>query len=77
MVEGHENGTFTHLVEFNPLFVPPGTRVGNPQGSKLGPEEIGGVPFHGGDVEAEHLGSDAFGAGRQVVCNKDDDATQT
>lgn len=32
------SGQFTHLVELNPLLVSLGAGVGDPQGSKLGPE---------------------------------------
>lgn len=49
------NGQFTHLVELNPLLVFLGTRVGDPQGSKFSPEQVGGVLLHGRDVEAEYL----------------------
>lgn len=37
------NGQFTHLIELNPLLVFLGTGVGDPQGSKLGPEQVGGI----------------------------------
>lgn len=62
------NGRRTHLVELNPLLVSLGGRVGDPQGSKLGPEQVGGVLLHGGDVEAEYLGGDPLQAEGQVVC---------
>lgn len=62
------NGQFTHLVELNPLLVSLGARVGNPQGSKLGPEQVGGVLLHGRDVEAEYLGGDTLGAVGEVIC---------
>ena len=57
-----------YLVQLNPLLVPLGARVGDPQGAKLGPEQIGGVLLHGRDVEAENLGSDALGA--EVICRE-------
>lgn len=62
------NGQFTHLVELNPLLVSLGARVGDPQGSKLGSEQIGGVLLHGGNVEAEHFGRDTLGAVGEVIC---------
>lgn len=68
-VEGRGNGTFTHLVELNPLFIPLGVGVWHPQSAKLCSEKVGRVPFHGRDVEAENLGGDAFWAGGQVVWN--------
>ena len=46
-LEGQGNGTFTHLVELDPLFVPLGCWVGDPQGSELSSEQVGGVPLHG------------------------------
>ena len=69
LVEGHGNGTFTHLVELNPLFVPLGAGVGYSQNTELSPEQIGGVSFHGRDVEAEHFGSDTFWTIVQLICN--------
>lgn len=39
------SGQFTHLIELNPLLVFLGTGVGDPQGSKLGPEQVGGILF--------------------------------
>lgn len=62
------NGQFTHLVELNPLLVSLGSAVGDPQGSELGPEQVGGVLLHGGDVEAEYLGGDTLRAVREVIC---------
>lgn len=41
------NGQFTHLVELNPLLVFLGAGVGDPQSSKLGPKQVGGVLLHG------------------------------
>lgn len=40
------NGQFTHLVELNPLLVFLGGGVGDPQGSKLSPEQVGGILLH-------------------------------
>lgn len=62
------NGQFTHLVELNPLLVSLGEGVGDPQGSELGTEQVGGVLLHGGDVEAERLGGDALRAVEEVIC---------
>ena len=59
---------YSYLVQLDPLLVPLGAGVGDPQGAELGPEQVGGVLLHGGHVEAEHLGGDALGA--QVVCSK-------
>lgn len=50
------------------MLVPLGTRVGDTKGSELGSEEVGGVLLHGGNVEAEYLGSDALGAVGKVIC---------
>ena len=58
-------GSDWYLVQLDPLLVPLGAGVGDPQGTELGPEQVGGVLLHGGHVEAEHLGGDALGA--QVV----------
>lgn len=62
------NGGFTHLVELNPLLVSLGAGVGDPQGSKLSSEQVGGVLLHGGNIEAEHLGGDTFRAVEEVIC---------
>lgn len=62
------NGRFTHLVELNPLLVFPGVGVGDPQGSKLSPEQVGGVLLHDRHVEAEYLGGDAPRAVGEVIC---------
>lgn len=62
------NGQFTHLVELNPLLVFLGTGVGDPQGAKLSPEQVGGVLLHGGHIEAEHLGGDTLWAVGEVIC---------
>lgn len=64
------NGQFTHLVELNPLLVSLGAGVGDPQGSELGPEQVGGVLLHGRDVEAECLGGDPLGAVGEVICRQ-------
>lgn len=39
--EGRGNGTFTHLVELDPLFIPLGARVWHPESAKLCSEEVG------------------------------------
>lgn len=62
------NGQFTHLVELNPLLISLGAGVGDPQGSKLGSEQVGGVLLHGGNVEAEYLGGDTLRAVVEVIC---------
>ena len=62
------NGQFTHLVELNPLLVSLGAGIGDPEGSELSAEQVGGVLLHGGDVEAEHLGGDTLGAVGKVIC---------
>ena len=61
-------GPDSYLVELDPLLVPPGAGVGDPQGAELGPEQVGGVLLHFGHIEAEQLGGDALGA--QVVYGK-------
>lgn len=71
LIEGQGNGTFTHLVELNPLFIPLGGLVWHPQSSKLCSEEVGRVPFHGGDIETENLGGDAFWAVEQIVWKRE------
>lgn len=70
-VKGQGNGTFTHLVELNPLFIPLGVGVWHPQSSKLCSEEIGWVPFHGRDAEAENPRGNAFWAVGQIVYNRE------
>lgn len=62
------NGQFTHLVELNPLLISLGAGVGDPQGSKLGSEQVGGVLLHGGNIEAEYLGGDTLRAVVEVIC---------
>lgn len=62
------NAQFTHLVELNPLLVSLGVGVGDPQGSKLGPEQVGGIFLHDRDVEAEYLGGDTLRAEGEVIC---------
>lgn len=62
------NGQVTHLVELNSLLVFLGVGVGDPQGSKLGPEQVGGVLLHGRYVEAEYLGGDTLRAVGEVIC---------
>lgn len=64
------NGPFTHLVQLNPLLVSLGAGVGDPQGSKLGSEQVGGVLLHGGNVEAEHFGGDTLQAVGEVICRQ-------
>jgi len=62
------NGQFTHLVELNPLLVFLGAGVGDPQRSKLCPEQVGGVLLHDRHVEVKCLGGDTLRAGGQVIC---------
>lgn len=71
LVDGQGNGTFTHLVELNPLFSPLGARVWHPQSPKLCSEEVGRVSLHGRDVEAENLWGDAFWTVDQIVWNRE------
>lgn len=52
------NKTLTYLIELDPLLRLLGAGVWNPECPELGPEEVGGVPLHSGDVEAEHLGGE-------------------
>lgn len=67
---GGGDGTFTHLVELDPLLRLLGAGVGHPEGPELGPEEVGGVSLHGGHVEAENLGGE-FGTVEQIVWKRD------
>lgn len=62
------NGRVTHLVELDPLLASLGVGVGDPQGSELGSEQVGGVLLHGGNVEAEYPGGDSLRAKLEVVC---------
>lgn len=64
------NGLFTHLVQLNPLLVSLGAGVGDPQGSKLGSEQVGGVLLHGGNIEAEYFGGDTLQAVGEVICRQ-------
>lgn len=63
-----QTGQFTHLVELNPLLVSLGAGVGDPKGSELGSEQVGGVLLHGGNIEAEYLGGDTLWAVGEVIC---------
>lgn len=63
----NERSVRTHLVELNPLLVSLGAGVGDPQGSKLGSEQVGGVLLHGGNVEAEYPGGDSLWAVGEVI----------
>lgn len=63
----NERSVCTHLVELNPLLVSLGAGVGDPQGSKLGSEQVGGVLLHDGNVEAEYPGGDSLWAVGEVI----------
>lgn len=62
------NARVTHLIELDPLLASLGVGVGDPQGSELGSEQVGGVLLHGGNVEAEYPGRNSLRAKLEVVC---------
>lgn len=67
---------FTHLVQLNPLLVSLCGSIGDPQGTKLSPEQVGGVLLHYRHIEAEHLGGDTLGAIGEVICGEMDTETR-
>lgn len=71
------NGSFTHLVQLNPLLGSLGFGVGDLQGSELGSEQVGEVLLQGGNIEAEQPGGDSPCAGLEVVCRLSGDKDST